>query len=189
MSAQFRKKPVVIEAVQYQGGGNFADPLLPSWIWEALESGVVFNRQGDLIIKTLEGEHLASPGDWIIRGVKGELYPCKPDIFAATYEPAAAPAPLASPAAQEWQPIETAPKDGTEILLTNGKTVAEGQWCDEEPYIREYRDADGRWIDQQESDGFEGWMDWSGGMKPDPTHWMPLPPAPTMSATPPAGER
>jgi hypothetical protein len=80
--------------------------------------------------------------------------------------------------AERWQPIETAPKDGTEILLTNGKTVAEGQWCDEEPYIREYRDADGRWIDQQESDGFEGWMDWSGGMKPDPTHWMPLPAAP-----------
>jgi hypothetical protein len=44
--------------------------------------------------------------------------------------------------------------------------------------------ADGRWIDQQESDGFEGWMDWSGGMKPDPTHWMPLPTAPGAAIQP-----
>jgi hypothetical protein len=41
----------------------------------------------ELIISTLEGDLRASPGDWIIRGVKGEFYPCKPDIFAATYEP------------------------------------------------------------------------------------------------------
>lgn len=41
---------------------------------------------GGLVIKTLGGEHLASIGDWIIRGVKGEFYPCKPDIFDATYE-------------------------------------------------------------------------------------------------------
>lgn len=41
-----------------------------------------------LWIKTLEGGHIASPGDWIIRGVKGEFYPCKPDIFASTYDPA-----------------------------------------------------------------------------------------------------
>ena len=38
-------------------------------------------------VPTLEGDHIASPGDWIIRGVKGELYPCKPDIFAMTYDP------------------------------------------------------------------------------------------------------
>ena len=45
-------------------------------------------RDGRLIISTLEGLHWADPGDWIIRGVQGEFYPCKPDIFAATYEPA-----------------------------------------------------------------------------------------------------
>ena len=44
-----------------------------------------------IVIGTLEGDHLASQGDWIIRGVKGELYPCKPEIFAATYEPAEKP--------------------------------------------------------------------------------------------------
>lgn len=97
MSNQFRKKPVVIEAVQYQGGGNFADPMLPAWLWEAFENGALVNRNGRLIVVTLEGEHLASPGDWIIRGVKGELYPCKPGIFAATYE--SADAPSASPPA------------------------------------------------------------------------------------------
>ena len=43
--------------------------------------------QSGLVIPTLEGDHLAEPGDWIIKGVKGEFYPCKPDIFAATYDP------------------------------------------------------------------------------------------------------
>ena len=100
MSNQFRKKPVVIEAVQYtdhvarMGWGE----TVPAWLEEAYEDDVVMNvcdgREEDghgwknprLKIKTLEGEHTASPGDWIIQGVKGELYPCKPDIFAATYE-------------------------------------------------------------------------------------------------------
>lgn len=87
---QYRKKPVVIEAIHYTGAGNFADPRLPDWMWKALETGVAFNRKGELMLKTLEGEHLVSPGDWVVRGVKGELYPCKPDIFAATYEQASA---------------------------------------------------------------------------------------------------
>lgn len=97
---QYRKKPVVIEAIEYRGAGNFADPRLPKWMWAALKSGAAFNRRGELVIKTLEGEMTAQPGDWIIQGVKGEIYPCKPEIFAATYERAAlarsaAPAPAA----------------------------------------------------------------------------------------------
>lgn len=87
----YRKKPVVIEAVQYLGAGDFDLALkgdLPVWVWEGFEAGVLMNRRGDLIVKTLEGEHLCSPSDWLIRGVKGELYPCKPDIFALIYEPA-----------------------------------------------------------------------------------------------------
>ena len=83
-----------------------------------------------------------------------------------------------APAAREgWQPIETAPKDGTHIILSNGATVAEGWWEYQEPYIREKRDIDGRYIDQEESDGFDGWLDCQGGMQPDPTQWMPLPAA------------
>lgn len=62
VAARFRKRPVVISAVRHDG----PEPLS---------------------IETLEGTMLAQPGDWIITGVKGERYPCKPDIFAATYEP------------------------------------------------------------------------------------------------------
>ena len=85
---KYRKKPVVIEAVQYLGQGNMADGDVPEWLWDALKSGVVQATNGTdpFVITTLEGDHIASPGDWIIRGVKGELYPCKPDSFELTYE-------------------------------------------------------------------------------------------------------
>ena len=63
---KFRKKPVVIEAYQ---------------------------TDKEMIIHTLEGDHKANIGDWIIRGVKGELYPCKPDIFEQTYEEVEEPVP------------------------------------------------------------------------------------------------
>lgn len=87
--SKFRKKPVVIEAIQYLGNGNFVNPALPTWMWEALDSGLAFNKGGALTLKTLESnEHIVSDNDWIIRGVKGELYACKPDIFTMTYEPA-----------------------------------------------------------------------------------------------------
>lgn len=85
-----------------------------------------------------------------------------------------------------WLPIETAPKNGTPVLLTNGKTVAHGEWLHQEAYIRERRDLDGRYIDQDEFDGFDGWVDWTGGMLPEPTHWMPLPPPPGASPAAPA---
>jgi hypothetical protein len=85
---KFRKKPVEIEAVQVTRGlGLIEDP--PEWIKEALRNGVLTEHgPHDWNVNTLEGTMLAQRGDWIIRGVKGELYPCKPDIFAATYEPA-----------------------------------------------------------------------------------------------------
>jgi hypothetical protein len=70
---KFRKKPVVIEATQWFKHGDH--PL------------VVQNGGRDTgWIKTLEGGHIVTPGDWIITGVKGEHYPCKPDIFEATYD-------------------------------------------------------------------------------------------------------
>jgi hypothetical protein len=75
---KFRKKPVIVEAVQWTGRNDqeinkFAAPH------------GVYKRE--VIIQTLEGVMRGQVGDWIIRGVKGEFYPCKPDIFAATYEP------------------------------------------------------------------------------------------------------
>jgi hypothetical protein len=76
LMAKFRKKPVVIEAWRV---GSF-DPR-PDWAVFAYGNGVEY-----AIIRTLEGDMRAERGDWIIRGVKGEIYPCKPDIFAATYD-------------------------------------------------------------------------------------------------------
>lgn len=78
---KFRKKPVVIEAVQFTGR-NDAECL--AFCPDAYDPP---ERGPSLLIKTLAGEMRADVGDWIIRGVKGEFYPCKPDIFAATYEP------------------------------------------------------------------------------------------------------
>lgn len=77
---KYRKKPVVIEAIQWTGG-NVDD------IGRFIGKGLVMER-GKLVIATLEGEMTASKGDWIIKGVQGEFYPCKPDIFEMTYEPA-----------------------------------------------------------------------------------------------------
>lgn len=84
---KYRKKPVVIEAKQFQGTPESAVAIFD-----------VFNipggrfipdndlKTGLLLIPTLEGKMMASAGDWIILGIKGEFYPCKPDVFEATYE-------------------------------------------------------------------------------------------------------
>lgn len=79
--AQYRKKPVVIEAVQLP----FHEA--PSWLADAMDAGTVeVYRSGCAIVKTLEGTMGADRGDWLIQGVKGEIYPCKPEIFEATYD-------------------------------------------------------------------------------------------------------
>jgi hypothetical protein len=85
---KFRKKPVEIEAWQFEAPEFMAQP---SWIGHAMMKGDMHFHGGEnpyYSIKTLEGVMRAIPGDWLIRGVKGELYFCKPDIFAATYDPA-----------------------------------------------------------------------------------------------------
>lgn len=101
---KFRKKPVVIEAVQWTGE-NFLE--LNEW---ANQEVVRIERGGlrleKLLVHTLEGVMTAAEGDWIIRGVKGELYPCKPDIFDATYEPECEGTP-------EMQAIARALREGT----------------------------------------------------------------------------
>lgn len=84
---KFRKKPVVIEAVQWTNDSN-GDALKEILALSHNNGRVTFAADGtaDLIIATLEGDMRAAVSDWIIRGVKGEIYSCKPDIFAATYE-------------------------------------------------------------------------------------------------------
>jgi hypothetical protein len=85
--ARFRKLPVVIEAVQWDG--NLSNPEFAKLLAASTVESVSQELLEDaIIIPTLEGDHRGDVGDWIIKGVKGELYPCKPDIFAATYEPA-----------------------------------------------------------------------------------------------------
>lgn len=79
--SKFKKKPVVIEAVQFDGTDKSVEWLLPQ-----LTSGQIGRSSCHLHIKTLEGVMTADIGDWIIQGVNGEFYPCKPDIFEKTYE-------------------------------------------------------------------------------------------------------
>lgn len=82
---EYRKKPVVIDAFQWKG--NFEGDF-PDWFNEAHDKGIVKFHLGHqyLYIDTLEGTMTAYAGDFIIRGIKGELYPCKPEIFERTYE-------------------------------------------------------------------------------------------------------
>lgn len=108
---KFRKKPVVIEAVKWNQNGDHPEDNCETFTGS---DGQPFQGEGKVVryfrrpdvpgdstcghcgnvfhdhgwIDTLEGGHIVCPGDWIITGVKGERYPCKPDIFAATYEPA-----------------------------------------------------------------------------------------------------
>lgn len=79
MIKKYRKKPVVIEAVQWTGY-NIKE------IADFTEGNIAINTDDRLCIFTLEGVHMALVGDYIIKGIKGEFYPCKPDIFEQTYE-------------------------------------------------------------------------------------------------------
>lgn len=93
MIKKYRKKPVVIEAIQWTGENELE---IKKFVGESLIIDLIrepqLTEQGfipkwvELKIKTLEGIHLANIGDYIIKGVKGEYYPCKPDIFEKTYE-------------------------------------------------------------------------------------------------------
>lgn len=79
---KYRKKPVIVEAVHYAG----ETVVMPKWIQQAFKNGTLFYDEDDLYVETLEGMHHVSVGDYIIQGVEGELYPCKPDIFNKTYD-------------------------------------------------------------------------------------------------------
>jgi hypothetical protein len=85
--AKYRKKPVVVEAVRLALANEESPMDVASWLHEP--SRVLqwdSDRDGGLSIITLEGVMRANPGDYVIQGVSGELYPCKPEIFEATYE-------------------------------------------------------------------------------------------------------
>lgn len=77
---QYVKKPIIIHALEYTGD-NLDDVY-------KFVGDKAYTSNGNLFIKTLEGDHRASIGDYIIKGIKGEFYPCKPDIFRMTYDEA-----------------------------------------------------------------------------------------------------
>lgn len=97
MPARFRKKPVEVEAMQWDGRAESATSII-DWIlshgstarYVCADRNRCVAYDGDsphrIVISTLEGNMTASLNDWVIRGIQGEFYPCKPDIFAATYE-------------------------------------------------------------------------------------------------------
>lgn len=80
---RFREKPIIIEAFQWDGTDKCLDSV--NWICDKLDDKSVERTLQHLYIKTLEGVMKADIGDYIIKGVNGELYPCKPDIFKKTY--------------------------------------------------------------------------------------------------------
>lgn len=117
----FRKKPVVIEAMQWDGSWDSLEAIKAKF--PAMEVGATTlhppsKKVYSWSVRTLEGSHQVSVGDWIIKGVKGEFYPCKPDIFAMTYDPTAAPVAVASPVPTQ-QALAMSPKQtsGTSLPL------------------------------------------------------------------------
>jgi hypothetical protein len=86
---KFRKKPVVIEARQLPDIRGHLSSSDDAREFERVREWCGGDRKdASIVIHTLEGDHLAAPGDYVIQGVQGEFYPCKPDIFRQTYEPA-----------------------------------------------------------------------------------------------------
>lgn len=98
---KFKKKPIIIEAFQVTSESLTDKGKWPNWLkcaWEksSLEEGAFYHKyfmrgntyESLLCINTLEGEHIVSVNDWIIKGVLGEIYPCKNEVFEITYDPA-----------------------------------------------------------------------------------------------------
>jgi ribosomal protein L32 len=114
---EYRKKPVVIEAVELKFSTDSQDEII-QWSNNTIQKGL----DGGLRIPTLEGIMVANTGDYIIRGVKGEYYPCKPDIFEMTYE-------LASTAPQQEICINCDEEKETHEICMDciGKMIKENQ--------------------------------------------------------------
>lgn len=90
---RWRKKPVVIEAILFDGS-EASQSAIVNWTDGRAEGWFGRPDRYFLTIRTAEGEMTANPGDYVIKGVHGEFYPCKPDIFEATYEPAESAPPV-----------------------------------------------------------------------------------------------
>ena len=177
---KYRKKPVVIEA--FKLGVDY----IPDWFMDAVTANEVilhgtssgFDHIPDTNadIRTLEGWHRANYGDYIIRGVKGELYPCKPDIFDMTYEVVADNLSPTEP--QKWIPVsERLPdKDGKYLVC---RRLYGSWWRETLNFAKDARKV-------SKYDFHRGWKnvwywydsEWGHITIDDVTHWMPLPEPP-----------
>lgn len=93
---RFRKKPVEVEAFQFNWRDGDQPPDIPGVVYAAIygkDSGHLLPKCERAYVETLEGSLHVSRGDWVVRGINGEFYPVKPDIFSATYEPIDRPVP------------------------------------------------------------------------------------------------
>ena len=155
---KYKKKPIIIEAVQWTGI-NLKE--IKSFVGDSLDYN--YKTHGDssdlsnieVKIKTLEGDHIASIGDYIIKGVNGEFYPCKPDIFKKTYESATLTLQ------NEWVSVEEKlPENNTQVLMWSARwKIAEaGSY-----YNKHF------WVYSEIGDGY---------IADNITHWMSLPEPP-----------
>lgn len=125
---KYRKKPVVVDAFQFNEnfmriGANCEG--VPDWGINAYDDGIIyFDKDDNCQIQTLEGNHHVSVGDYIIRGVAGELYPCKPDIFSRTYEAVCDERSVDEKVECKWIPCtERLPEERGPYLVSYGKNT------------------------------------------------------------------
>lgn len=120
---KYKKKPVVVEAFQYDGDLKGADGkyYVPDWAAEAYEKGIMYYDLTELFINTLEGTHHVSVGDYIIQEVKGELYPCKPDIFVKTYDVSTGDKPETDSISRVLEMLHEIADNGSDMILVADK--------------------------------------------------------------------
>lgn len=130
---KYKKKPVVVEAFQYDGDLKGADGkyYVPDWAAEAYEKGIMYYDLTELFINTLEGTHHVSVGDYIIQGVKGELYPCKQDIFVKTYDVLIGDKPETNSISRVLEKLHEIADNGSDMILV----------ADEPEYYDGYEDG------------------------------------------------
>ena len=120
---KYKKKPVVVEAFQYDGDLKGADGkyYVPDWAAEAYEKGIMYYDLTELFINTLEGTHHVSVGDYIIQGLKGELYPCKSDIFVKTYDVLTGDKPETNSISRVLEKLHEIADNGSDMILVADK--------------------------------------------------------------------
>ena len=121
---KYKKKPVVVEAFQYDGDLKGADGkyYVPDWAAEAYEKGIMYYDLTELFINTLEGTHHVSVGDYIIQGLKGELYPCKPDIFVKTYDVLTGDKPETNSISRVLEMLHEIADNGSDMILVEDES-------------------------------------------------------------------